>query len=340
MLTHIKLTNFRSFAEAEVALSPVTLVIGANGSGKSNFLSAFAKLPPMEGAPRQLNFIFDEIQKKAWPSAGIFHPHFNEPESDVEVCYTTPVTLLFGRAHPSRSNGSPSYIETSAESVFLLCQLFAPKDSAISQVEDVLSSAEVNADGSGTTQVLHDLKNGVNEARFNELKKKLSDYIPEIENLSFRFPVGGKVEWQVSERGIEEPVPGSLLSEGTRAVVFLLAVLYQERPPNLILLEDIDRGMHPRLFEKLVALFSRVAEDHEIQIIMTTHNPYLVNCFRENPEAVVIVDKKNGNSTLRTLEAAMAGLDYDAEDLEQLPLGDLWFSGYAGGVPTPATQAR
>lgn len=40
MLTSLRLENFKSFADQRVELGPVTLLVGANASGKSNFLEA------------------------------------------------------------------------------------------------------------------------------------------------------------------------------------------------------------------------------------------------------------------------------------------------------------
>lgn len=40
-ITRLKLTNWRNFREADIALSPHTFVIGANASGKSNLLDVF-----------------------------------------------------------------------------------------------------------------------------------------------------------------------------------------------------------------------------------------------------------------------------------------------------------
>ena len=42
MVTRIRIQNYRSFVDAEVTLRPFTLVVGANGSGKSNLLKFFA----------------------------------------------------------------------------------------------------------------------------------------------------------------------------------------------------------------------------------------------------------------------------------------------------------
>lgn len=44
MLTRVSITNYRSFIHAEADLSPFTLVIGANGSGKTNFLKFFRRV--------------------------------------------------------------------------------------------------------------------------------------------------------------------------------------------------------------------------------------------------------------------------------------------------------
>lgn len=41
MLTKLRLENFKSFKEAELALGPLTLLVGANASGKSNLRDAF-----------------------------------------------------------------------------------------------------------------------------------------------------------------------------------------------------------------------------------------------------------------------------------------------------------
>src|SRR5882724_10382429 len=40
MLTRLRLTNFKSFVDEEIELAPLTLLVGANASGKSNLLDA------------------------------------------------------------------------------------------------------------------------------------------------------------------------------------------------------------------------------------------------------------------------------------------------------------
>ncbi|WP_244982171.1 AAA family ATPase [Corallococcus exercitus] len=48
MLESIHLKNFKSFADAEVKLAPLTVLVGANGSGKSNLLDALKLVQRLE----------------------------------------------------------------------------------------------------------------------------------------------------------------------------------------------------------------------------------------------------------------------------------------------------
>ena len=41
LLTRIELSGFKSVREADLTLGPLNVLIGANGSGKSNFVSVF-----------------------------------------------------------------------------------------------------------------------------------------------------------------------------------------------------------------------------------------------------------------------------------------------------------
>jgi predicted ATPase len=62
MLTKFKLANFKSFREAALDLSPLTLLIGANASGKSNALEAMQMLSWLSRG-RRLEEVFQAVQE-------------------------------------------------------------------------------------------------------------------------------------------------------------------------------------------------------------------------------------------------------------------------------------
>jgi len=56
MLKHISIKGFKSIRELDLDLSPINVLIGANGSGKSNFISFFKLLRSMMQAQGELQF--------------------------------------------------------------------------------------------------------------------------------------------------------------------------------------------------------------------------------------------------------------------------------------------
>lgn len=304
MITRVEIQNYRSIWQATVPLSPFTLLIGANGTGKSNFLKLLQDLSSAAQAV----------------SAVALDRHFNHLDDDQRVNISldsgkiVSVTPTSGVVRP--------YRELLAARVFSIDPVNAGK------TERLIPNPSVKEDGSGVVQVLDALKTGDKEHLFEEVERTLSKYIPEIEKLSF-IPGQATKQLQVREKYIEKPIPVAELSEGTRLVLTILTIIYQENPPSVICLEEIDRGMHPRLFEQVVQLcFDMTRREGGPQIIATTHNPYLVDQFKDHEEAVVIVEKENGETTFTTLAERLRHLQPDEE-----PLGSLWYSGFVGGVP-------
>lgn len=80
MIKHIHLTNYRSFVDACVDLAPFTLVLGANGAGKTNFLNAF------KDSGRLLT---RELRDGGFSGEYFNYPrHFNHPVSEAKVSFT------------------------------------------------------------------------------------------------------------------------------------------------------------------------------------------------------------------------------------------------------------
>jgi len=91
-------------------------------------------------------------------------------------------------------------------------------------------------------------------------------------------------------------IPAPLASEGTLLVIGLLTALWTEPRPRLLLLDDIDKALHPRAQEELVAQLRKVlAMDPELQIIATSHSPYLLDHFK--PEEVLVTALRPDGST-------------------------------------------
>jgi predicted ATPase len=60
----------------------------------------------------------------------------------------------------------------------------------------------------------------------------------------------------------------------------LLTALWTEPRPRLLLLDDIDKALHPLAQRELVGQIRKVLEmDPDLQILATSHSPYMLDHF-------------------------------------------------------------
>lgn len=121
-------------------------------------------------------------------------------------------------------------------------------------------------------------------------------------------------------------IPASRLSDGTLRYLCLLAILCDPEPPPLIGIEEPELGLHPDMLPKIADLLVEASE--RTQLVVTTHSDTLVDAMTERPEAVVVVEKHDGRTVLKRLDA-------DAEIrtfLEKYRLGEMWTRGMVGGT--------
>jgi predicted ATPase len=174
--------------------------------------------------------------------------------------------------------------------------------------------------------VLHTLQ-VENPNKFKEIEDILKSALPEFEELTTGLTSHepGKTYIRIKEKNLKISTPAWGMSDGTLRLLGHLVVLYLPTPPPLVCIEEPENYVHPRLLELIVDLAKTASE--KTQVLITTHSPYLVD-FLE-PEDLVIVEKKQGETEVRTLE------DKEAikEALKTLTLGEMWYSGDIGGVP-------
>ncbi|GGO04916.1 hypothetical protein GCM10010116_09810 [Microbispora rosea subsp. aerata] len=155
----------------------------------------------------------------------------------------------------------------------------------------------LRADGSNLASVLGRLKS---RGAIEELLVDLVALIPDITGIE---PIldDRRQEWTfdvvVDGQGA---IPSTLLSDGTLRVIALLAALHDPDHAGVLLIEEIENGLHPsRLAELLRRIQGRVTDlnDPECvnrplrQVILTTHSPVVVSeLYRLRQDALVFFD--------------------------------------------------
>jgi predicted ATPase len=126
------------------------------------------------------------------------------------------------------------------------------------------------------------------------------------------------------------------LSQGTLLTLAILTLAYLPAPPPFVCIEEPDRGIHPRLLRDIKDALYRLSypqavgeQRAPVQVIVTTHSPYLLDLFRDHPEEIIVAEK-------HALDAVLVPLAVHPklyEILEGAHLGAVWYSGILGGVP-------
>ncbi len=122
-------------------------------------------------------------------------------------------------------------------------------------------------------------------------------------------------------------------SEGALYVLFALVLLRHPRAPRTFAIENIDHALHPRLARRLVEVMVSQAKEHDRQVLLTTHNPLVLDALnlRDDHVRLFTVDRdKRGHTIVRRLPFSDA---LDKAQQSGLALSQMWARGLIGAVP-------
>lgn len=133
-----------------------------------------------------------------------------------------------------------------------------------------------------------------------------------------------QLEW--TQKDSDYRFLASHLSDGTLRFICLATALLQPSPPATMVFDEPELGLHPSALTLLGALFKQASMRTSQQVLVSTQSAPLLDEFL--PEDVVVVERHEGESTFRRLEAPKL-----SEWLEEYSLGQLWQKNVLGGRP-------
>jgi predicted ATPase len=126
------------------------------------------------------------------------------------------------------------------------------------------------------------------------------------------------------------------VSDGTLLVAAYVAAAMQPDSPDLLLVEEPERGLHPYLIGEIVKLFRELASPTDgarpVQVVAATHSADLLRHLQPDEVRFLERDPVMGETRVREAPTDDAGWQAVVEAYED-DLGDLWMSGALGGVP-------
>lgn len=89
------------------------------------------------------------------------------------------------------------------------------------------------------------------------------------------------------------------LSDGTLRCLAIITALLSKESDSMVLIEEVDNGIHPNRAQGLINAISEISKERGIDVVITTHNPALLNAVnREDLVGVVVCyrDTETGSS--------------------------------------------
>lgn len=146
-------------------------------------------------------------------------------------------------------------------------------------------------------------KNDINKKILLDITKKLPEN--EISGISFAEGPLNDVIFFIDEiyGGREEKTDASRLSDGTLSCLAIIAAVLSEEEEGMVVIEEIDNGLHPGRAKMLIQQISGIAR-RKVDVLFTTHNPVLLNTLSKDDlygVNIVYRENNNGNGKIITL---------------------------------------
>jgi len=355
----LTITGYKSIRELrDFELRNLNVLIGANGAGKSNFISFFRMLAEIVGKRFQL-FVavqggpdallhFSRKTTQAIQAEFYFdkdgYGFILAPTLDNRLIFSEEDTLVgiadgtnegekslgVGHAESRLDKASSPSVTGTLEAVksWRVYHFHDTGETAkMKQLHAPFDTLRLQVDGGNLAAYL-----GMLRERHSDNYRMILDTIrlvaPFFDDFVVPDPDAKSVDLKWTEIGNPDtPFNGHALSDGTLRFICLSTLLLQpwDLMPDTILIDEPELGLHPYAINILGDLLKRTAERK--QLIVSTQSVELMNLME--PEDVVVVDRLDGASTFHRLDAEqLKGW------LEDYSLGELWNQNVLGGRPS------
>lgn len=400
MIRRIRVQNFLSLRDVTVDLSPLTIFIGPNASGKSAIfkalvcLSRLLRQSPVRGPQGDFALGADvTLDHLVWQgNAGlpiVFQIWFSE-DLDDEPSYTLEIrkeargwsvsrerlrlsqgwfdSAVDALEHQTERRGvirwATAYRATLSHLVYPYRndQLALPDIAPFLEfperfgdarryrisANDIASFAQtdqqpiahfyVRDNGWGLSLALQRLQ-GVNRPLFEHIEQELQAIFPHIRFINFQSGRLG-VRLAFTTTRSEDLLPAPMESDGVLLTTFLLWRLYTAAPNLRLCLEEPENSVHPYLLGQRSQLLKRFAcgeaDRPPVQLLVATHSPDFLSAIEDREQAIEMIrvvefDHDRGTMVHRLTDLGQIDTLLDVFDGN---IGELWWSGAIGAVPT------
>jgi predicted ATPase len=353
MIRELRLQNFKAHQSTTIDLARLTLLVGANGVGKTSVLEALAYLSQLwrrspkdlfvdahaprtfvrnpslpvslhashvraDGDPNEVYLRVDLGAADRGPAGGDRIPASGDQWTAAGEVGPGGPKINETETFLAKAPSHPLYAEASS------AELYRLDARAIAQpgyTED--NVARVRFDGANTAAVIASWKLDDDE-RLAKTVRDLQSIVPQVRSVRVRQHAdaarrttnGFSLFFDFDDA---QEVPATSVSEGTLVALAILTALNAKTQPHLVLLDDLGAELHPTAQGDLVRLLQAILDlNPRLQIVASTHSPYILDATLPS-NVRVFARAADGSAHVRRLDQHP-----DARRTEGLTTGQLW----------------
>lgn len=359
-LKSIHIRNFKSIRDSgELEIKPLNILIGANGVGKSNFISFFKFLNNIYNQELQLyinkngradNFLYFGRKTSEFLGGKITFDNNYQNQYEFLMEPDQSGSLIFSKENSNYNNTGKLWNKSSLsgqgskESILMESNAFRNNylrsylkalkifhfhdtsfNSKVKQASNTTDYAFLHENGGNIAAFLYRLQEA-NQNHFKLIEKVIQSIAPFFDKFYLRPDEinNNQIFLRWYEKGSEELFSVHNFSDGTLRMICLTTLLMQPELPGTIIIDEPELGLHPFAINKLAAMLKMASA--KSQIIISTQSVNLVNQFSAND--IIVVERRDNQSVF------LRQSDDSLKDwLNDYTLGELWEKNVLGGRP-------
>lgn len=281
MIETLSIRNFKVLREVDVRLRPLTLIVGPNASGKSSLLEA-------------LHCLAQDDRNRVLSCRSLI------PSGAVSLRMDG--SLKKGRFFYQVSEVPEENIHDGLSRAIDVTNLKLDVQK-LAAPSELMKDLHLPENGEGLAGLLAGLSFELPD-QWRLILERLRAVVPVVRDVRLT-----RATLSTNRVGVEllfdtqggEGIRATNISDGTLLTLGLLTVLASPDPPKLVLIDDLERGLHPRALGELIQLLRKVQEqDPELQIVATSHSPYLLDHLQAEEILLTALDE-DGYAVVRSL---------------------------------------
>lgn len=330
MITKLHIEGYKSIKNQDIELRPINVLIGGNGIGKTNFISTFNLLRSI--FENELQMYCD---KKGGANTLLYMGKKQTNEIQIDMLFEKDgyqnefrVSMEEAQDNLIVKDGNASLNESQWKILLSQFKVYHFHDAGDKSPMKGLSKLHDNAflryDGENIAAFLYYLQEK-HPKHFKRIEMNVKAVSPFFDSFNLKpnrlNEETIRLEWK--QKGAEDTYFNAYqLSDGTLRFICLATLLLQPEPPQTIIIDEPELGLHPQAINRLATLIKKVSA--KSQVIISTQSVNLVDNF--DADDIIAVDMKDHASCFRRLNKANL-----SAWLDEYSTGELWEKNLIGG---------